>query len=83
VRSTLAITGALTLNTALSDAREGDNVRTVTMDVSKITTAATSRHNQGYRREQRWFSPLRQRHQRRNERPYEDREFRGRDPAPT
>ncbi|MEP6669918.1 MAG: hypothetical protein ABJF10_12240 [Chthoniobacter sp.] len=38
----LAISGALTLNTALTDAREGDNVRTVTMDVSKINTAATA-----------------------------------------
>ncbi|MDR3403004.1 MAG: hypothetical protein P4L99_10955 [Chthoniobacter sp.] len=36
----LAISGALTLNTAMTDDREGDNVRMVTVDVSKINTAA-------------------------------------------
>ena len=35
----IAISGALTTNTALYDPREGDNVRLVTLDVSKITTA--------------------------------------------
>jgi len=37
-----AITGALTLNTALDDVRQGDNVRLVTMDVSKINTAVSA-----------------------------------------
>ncbi|MEI9895851.1 MAG: hypothetical protein WDN28_18745 [Chthoniobacter sp.] len=35
-----AIAGAITLDTALTDDREGDNVRLVTVDVSKINTAA-------------------------------------------
>ena len=40
----IAITGALTTNTAIKDVREGDNVRVVAMDVSKINTAlATSK----------------------------------------
>ena len=34
-----AIAGALTTNTALRDVRDGDNVRVVTLDVGKITTA--------------------------------------------
>lgn len=34
-----ALTGTLTTNTALRDVREGDNVRTVTMDVGKLKTA--------------------------------------------
>jgi hypothetical protein len=35
----VAIKGALTLDTALKDTREGDNVRLVTMDIAKITQA--------------------------------------------
>lgn len=35
----IAITGALTTNTALYDQRQGDNVRTVSLDVGAITTA--------------------------------------------
>ncbi|EDY18599.1 hypothetical protein CfE428DRAFT_3984 [Chthoniobacter flavus Ellin428] len=38
----LAISGAVTLNTAMMDDREGDNVRMVSIDVSKITTAANN-----------------------------------------
>jgi len=34
-----AIAGALTTNTALRDVRDGDNVRVVTLDIGKITTA--------------------------------------------
>ena len=37
-----ALSGAITRNTALTDDREGDNVRLVTVDVSKITTAAAA-----------------------------------------
>ena len=37
-----AISGAITLNTALADNREGDNARLITVDVSKINTAATA-----------------------------------------
>jgi Tfp pilus assembly protein PilX len=37
-----AIAGALTTNTALRDVRDGDNVRVVTLDVGKITTAHKS-----------------------------------------
>ncbi len=37
-----AINGALTLNTALRDVRDGDNVRVVTVDVSKITLALST-----------------------------------------
>jgi hypothetical protein len=36
------ISGAITLNTALDDVRQGDNVRLVTVDVSKINTAAVA-----------------------------------------
>ena len=38
----LAIKAALTTNTAIKDIREGDNVRVVTMDVSKINAALTA-----------------------------------------
>ena len=38
----LAINAALTTNTAVKDIREGDNVRVVTMDVSKINAAVTA-----------------------------------------
>jgi hypothetical protein len=38
----IAISGALTTNTALKDVRESDNVRVVTMDVGKINTAYTT-----------------------------------------
>ncbi len=38
----MAINAALTTNTAVKDARQGDNVRNVTIDVSKITSAYTS-----------------------------------------
>ena len=37
----IAITGALTLNTALRDVRDGDNVRVVTMDIGAIKAAHT------------------------------------------
>lgn len=37
-----ALTGALTLNRALRDVREGDNVRLVTMDVGQIKNAKTA-----------------------------------------
>jgi hypothetical protein len=37
-----ALSDAITLNTALTDDREGDNVRLVTVDVSKINSAASS-----------------------------------------
>lgn len=38
----LAIQSAVTTNTALTDVREGDNVRNVTVDMSKITSSANS-----------------------------------------
>jgi len=38
-----AIVNAITLNTAMTDDREGDNVRMITVDVSKITTAANNK----------------------------------------
>jgi hypothetical protein len=37
-----ALYNSLTLNTAMTDDREGDNVRMVTMDVSKLNAAATA-----------------------------------------
>jgi Tfp pilus assembly protein PilX len=37
-----AINGAITTNTAMTDDREGDNVRMVTVDVSQITAAASA-----------------------------------------
>jgi hypothetical protein len=36
----IALSGALTANTALRDVREGDNVRVLTMDVAKVKTAS-------------------------------------------
>jgi hypothetical protein len=38
----LAIQNALTLNTAMTDVREGDNVRNITVDMSKVNDAATA-----------------------------------------
>ena len=37
-----AISNAVTTNTAMTDDREGDNVRMITVDVSKITSAANA-----------------------------------------
>ncbi|HEY3899123.1 MAG TPA: hypothetical protein VGM54_10945 [Chthoniobacter sp.] len=37
-----AIANAITTNTAMTDDREGDNVRMITVDVSKITSAANA-----------------------------------------
>jgi hypothetical protein len=38
----MAIANAITLNTAMTDDREGDNVRMVSVDVSQITSAANA-----------------------------------------
>ena len=70
-----AISGALTLNTALDDVRQGDNVRLVTMDVSKINTAATAGTLVDSVGNSDGLSHLYRRYQRRQQRQNECRQF--------